>query len=133
PLTCFLVSAQIGILALAWLIGGDATVERVFRAGSTVPDRVWAGEWWRLLTSMFVHADWDHVLGNSLTLLVLGARLAPVFGSLAFTELFLLGGLASSVAEMAFCPTGSGGSSGAIFALLGALLAHPIGAPRRLV
>ncbi|WP_371498318.1 rhomboid family intramembrane serine protease [Kitasatospora sp. NBC_00374] len=79
-------------------------------------------EWYRLLTSMFVHAGFLHVATNLVSLIVLGPPLERVLGRLRFLGLYLLSGLAGNA--LAFLVSGgalySVGASGAIFGLLGA-------------
>ncbi|MFJ1707824.1 rhomboid family intramembrane serine protease [Kitasatospora sp. NPDC088346] len=79
-------------------------------------------EWYRLLTSMFVHAGFLHVATNLVSLLVLGPPLERVLGRGRFLALYLVSGLAGNA--LAFLVAGgalySVGASGAIFGLLGA-------------
>jgi rhomboid protease GluP len=83
-----------------------------------------AGQWWRLLTPMVLHGNLMHLLFNSWALYVLGTEAERVFGTLRFLALYLLAGLAGSIASYMFNPDAlSVGASGAIFGLLGALAA----------
>ncbi|RZQ65428.1 rhomboid family intramembrane serine protease [Amycolatopsis suaedae] len=81
-------------------------------------------EWWRLLTSGFLHAGIIHVAVNMFSLWILGRDLEPVLGRVRFLALYLLSLLGGSVAvfylENPILPTV--GASGAIYGLLGALL-----------
>ena len=75
------------------------------------------------LTSMFVHADWSHVLWNMFFLFTCAVLLEDVWGRGCFLGFYLLAGLAASVPEMivfAATPTYSLGASGAIAAVMGA-------------
>jgi len=82
------------------------------------------GQWWRLLTSMFLHDGWAHVLGNMWCLWVLGKMAEQVFDKWSFLSTYLMSGLAGSVLCLAMHPTAiSTGASGAIFGVAGMLVA----------
>jgi len=79
------------------------------------------GTAWRAVTALFVHADWLHLAVNWIPLLVLGACLEQVWGSLCVLGLFLAGGTASMLLDGSLGPPGLlVGSSGAVATLLGA-------------
>jgi rhomboid protease GluP len=83
------------------------------------------GEWWRLGASMFLHGSVAHVAVNLWALWVGGRVTEQLFGSAALLVIYLLGGLAGSLASLLWHPHGviSVGSSGAVFGVFGALLA----------
>ncbi|HEU0276507.1 MAG TPA: rhomboid family intramembrane serine protease [Rhodanobacteraceae bacterium] len=82
--------------------------------------------WLRLLSSLFIHADWLHLLGNMLFLVIFGLPAERALGSRRFLALFLVGG---AFANFVGAWTLSGqlrpiiGCSGAVSAILGAYLA----------
>lgn len=80
----------------------------------------------RLVTAIFMHADWLHVTGNLLFLIVFGVSAERTLGSLRFLALFVLGGALANLAG-AFTLAGTSapiiGSSGAVSAVVGAYLA----------
>jgi membrane associated rhomboid family serine protease len=82
------------------------------------------GDWYRLLTSVFLHEMPLHLAVNMIALWFLGPPLEAVLGRLRFASLYLLCGLAGSAASYAFNPPiqPSLGASGAVFGLFGALL-----------
>lgn len=81
-----------------------------------------SGEWWRLLTPMVLHGSLLHLLFNTYALYVLGPQVESTFGTLRFLAVYLLGGLAGSVASYVWNANAlSVGASGAIFGLFGAL------------
>lgn len=83
------------------------------------------GEWWRLLTSMVLHApaQFFHILFNSLILWMYGPHLETAFGHVRFLAVYAVAGLTGNAASYAFgeC-SNSLGASGAIFGIVGALL-----------
>ena len=83
-----------------------------------------AGQYWRLLTPIVLHGSLTHLLFNSWALYALGTEAERIFGTLRFTAIYLIAGLAGSVASYVFNPLApSVGASGAIFGLFGALAA----------
>ncbi len=88
----------------------------------------WSGaeRWLRLLSALFVHADWAHLLGNLVFLLIFGLPAERVMGPWRFLLLFLIGGaFANLVAVLAIGAPDQLviGASGAVSALIGAYLA----------
>ncbi|HLA45188.1 MAG TPA: rhomboid family intramembrane serine protease, partial [Aggregatilineales bacterium] len=83
------------------------------------------GEYYRLFTSMFLHAPGLMHLGfNSLALYAFGKDIESLFGHVRFTLIYFLGGLAGSVTSFAITRSNSIGASGAVFAVFGALVAY---------
>lgn len=81
-----------------------------------------SGEYYRLLTMMFLHGNADHLFFNGLALYVIGMRVERLFGPVRFGLIYFLGGLAGSLASLVFTEGDAVGASGAIFALIGAEL-----------
>ena len=80
-------------------------------------------QFWRILTSMFVHGGLIHIAGNMWCFWDIGCLAERVYGRWRFLVIYLLTGLASSVASLAIHPTTiSVGASGAIFGVVGALV-----------
>jgi membrane associated rhomboid family serine protease len=87
------------------------------------PDLVSAGDWYRLVTAMFLHGSVMHLLFNSWALWLFGAAIERRFGSPSFLALYLASGIAGSTAYQLTGSSFAVGASGAIFGLFGALLA----------
>jgi rhomboid protease GluP len=85
---------------------------------------VFAGEYWRLFTYMFVHFGFIHLLANVGGLLIIGLRVEKCMGHAAFLIIYILGGLAASLCSLFFTQGFAAGASGAIFALDGAAFAY---------
>jgi membrane associated rhomboid family serine protease len=103
------------------------------RIGAVSGPELLDGEWWRLLTSCFVHVGLVHLLCNMVTLGLLGAVAEGVWGRWRFTVIYLLSGLAGSVTAMALRPQTEaagmpadlllGGASGGLWGLTTAVVA----------
>ena len=116
-------------LATYALIGITAAVSLLVLVGS--PDlgdalaldkiAVARGEWWRLLTAVFVHGSILHLLFNMYALFIVGPIVEALYGRPLYVTFYILCGLAGSVASYLFLPNPSVGASGAIFGMFGLL------------
>lgn len=78
------------------------------------------GQWWRLLTPIFLHASLIHIGFNMYALNILGPELEQHFGHWQFLSLYLLGGFAGVVLSFLFTESASLGASTSVFGLLAA-------------
>ena len=82
-----------------------------------------SGEWWRLISSGFLHASIVHLGSNMLALFFIGRALEPALGSLRLGLIYFVSLVAGSLGVMALEPDSlSIGASGAIFGLMGAFV-----------
>ena len=127
------VNTGLIILNLLVFLGVEGTgsaldTNHMLRWGAMyAPDIFQQGEYYRLITSMFLHFGIYHIANNMLVLFVLGQRLEPVVGKIKFILIYLLGGLGgnifSFIMEMKSADYAvSAGASGAVFAVMGAML-----------
>lgn len=111
------------ITAIQAKSGVDMTGSAVFRDGSLVPAVVAGGQWWRLLSSGFLHLSVIHIGLNMLSLYFVGVGLERILGRSRFLWVYLLsllgGGAAVMLLSQQFTPVA--GASGAIFGVLGGL------------
>ena len=84
-------------------------------------EKVLSGEYWRLLTSVFLHADMKHLFYNMVGLLLFGATLEQFLSKSYTLIIFLISGLIGSIFSLILNPvnTISLGASGAVFGLMG--------------
>jgi membrane associated rhomboid family serine protease len=102
-----------------FLIGGGIDL----RDGQLVFVGVDAGEWWRLFTGGFLHANLVHIGFNMYLLWLLGAELEPFLGRLRFGLLYVASLLAGSFGVVLLAPDQpTVGASGAVFGLMGAMV-----------
>jgi membrane associated rhomboid family serine protease len=81
------------------------------------------GDWWRLVTSMFLHWSILHIAFNMIALYSIGTVVEQYLGTLRFVPLYIVSGLAGSAGALLQAPdTLIAGASGAVFGILGAML-----------
>lgn len=82
------------------------------------------GEWWRLITAIFLHGSLLHFFFNSYVLLQLGPIVEGIFGTARFWVIYLCCGIAGSMLSQLLRPVNTVGASGAIMGLMGLLLIY---------
>jgi membrane associated rhomboid family serine protease len=90
--------------------------------GEECPDK---SPWLSVLTSMFLHGGWLHIIGNMLFLWVFGDNVEDRLGKIGFLLFYLAGGAAAGALQFVFAPDSTipnVGASGAVAAVLGAYL-----------
>ena len=122
----------LGIIVLvqlgAMMSGANATGSRfggsqLLLDGAVSRDAVADGEWWRLITSGFLHAGLMHLLFNGFALWVLGSMLEPAIGRVRFAIIYFVSLLAGSFGALLAEPDAlTVGASGAIFGLMAAAI-----------
>src|SRR5690606_13829457 len=100
------------------------TAQQLMEHGALSKERVLGGEVYRIITSMFVHAGFMHIVYNMFSLGLSGFIAEPLFGRKKFLLLYLGSGIFSAFASMAINDGLSVGASGAIFGVFGALLIY---------
>ena len=104
--------------------------------GASVGPRTANGEWWRLLTTVFVHASVIDLLVNLLAFIPLGLLLERIVGPMAFTAVYLTAGIFSSLFMLSAFPitvaTGAAGAVAGVYAFMMAVLVWGISQRPRL-
>ena len=123
-----LIALNIAAFIAAEITGPTQSSQVLIRVGALYTPAVRAGEYWRFITAMFLHSGIRHLLNNMLTLYILGELLLRETGVVRFLIFYFGGGLAGNLAEYALSlARGENivavGASGAVFSLMGALLA----------
>ena len=128
PVVTFAIIAINAIVYLAMCVKGvpflHPTAQDVIPWGASYGPLTVGGQWWRLLTEIFVHFGIVHIGVNMYILYQVGVLTEILFGKVRFIILYLVAGLAGSLTSLYVHPLGvSAGASGAIFGVFGALLA----------
>jgi rhomboid protease GluP len=124
--TLVLIAVLVGIFALPYIIDfGDGLESSSYAfASNWYKDNyeIRNGEWYRLLTANFLHADILHLLSNIYGLYIFGAGL-PAW---LVVSLFIVGGLSGSLMSFLLNPNPSLGASSGVFAMVGFVLAYSL-------
>jgi membrane associated rhomboid family serine protease len=121
----------INVIVFLWEVQGGLTLGGGFTAIPYAfvhgvldgPDVVHGHEYWRLLTSGFLHESILHIGFNMLSLWFVGKSLEPAIGKVYFTAIYFTALLAGSFGALVFTPQSPTlGASGAIFGIFGALI-----------
>lgn len=93
---------------------------------SAIPASITAGHHWvTILTAMFLHGSWSHILGNMVFLWAFGPEIEDAMNPLRYLIFYLAGGFVAMLAQVAISPSSTVpnlGASGAIAAVMGAFL-----------
>jgi len=104
------------------LRGGDAFVLQ----WSAIPANIISGHHWiTILTAMFMHGSWSHILGNMIFLWAFGPEMEDAMNPLKYLVFYLAGGFVAMLAQIAMSPSSTVpnlGASGAIAAVMGGFL-----------
>ena len=121
PLITFLL---IGICIIMFFLTYFLGENEIISYGGNIKELVKSGEYYRLLTCIFLHAGIIHIACNMYSLYVIGSQLESFFGKIRYLIIFLLSGICGSILSIAFNNNDviSIGASGAIFGLLGAIV-----------
>jgi membrane associated rhomboid family serine protease len=125
-ITWTLIGANVGVFAFDAILGGMAGLGLMsgggplLDAGFVSADAVAAGEWWRILTSAFLHLGLVHLALNMWALYLFGPLLEQLYGHVEYLVIYLLCAAGGSVLTILVAPDQAAvGASGAIFGLLG--------------
>jgi membrane associated rhomboid family serine protease len=119
--TIFIILTNV-VVFVRELIGGDAFV----MAWSAIPAQIVSGHHWiTILTAMFMHGSWSHIIGNMVFLWAFSPEIEDAMGRVRYLVFYLAGGLVAMLAQIAAVPHSTVpnlGASGAIAAVMGAFL-----------
>jgi membrane associated rhomboid family serine protease len=126
-----LIVINVALFLLLYTKGGPDNEAALRDMGALSPALVEQGQWWRLCTSMFLHASVAHILFNMTSLFAVGTLAERLYGHLRFLAIYLGSGLIGSLTSFAYAELSGNtnvlgvGASGAIFGVAGALLTLP--------
>ena len=119
--TAFIILVN-AVVFVRELLGGDAFVMQ----WSAIPEQIVSGHHWiTILTAMFMHGSWSHIIGNMIFLWAFAPEIEDAMGRGRYLVFYLIGGLIAMLAQVAASPHSTVpnlGASGAIAAVMGAFI-----------
>lgn len=128
-ITYILIAVNALVFALTAYLSGsisDSDINVLIFLGAKVNELIDRGQYFRLISCMFLHGGIMHVALNMYSLYALGPFVERVYGKLRYIVLYFISGIVSSMFSYWFSTDISVGASGAIFGLLGAALVFAI-------
>jgi rhomboid protease GluP len=124
PVTTAILSFNVLVFLLMALDGGGFMEPNGIVAihyGSNFTPLTLTGDWWRLISSTFIHFGFLHIFMNTLGLITMGAYLEPLLGRIGFMGAYIAAGVCAAITSLLWHSNGinSAGASGAIFGLAG--------------
>ncbi|WP_413526881.1 rhomboid family intramembrane serine protease [Marinilactibacillus psychrotolerans] len=120
-----LLGLTIFMFLLQTLRGGSQNPFVLYELGAKVNELIVLGEWWRLITPVFLHIGIEHILLNGIIIYFLGIQVEAIIGHWRYFLLYMLSAIAGNAASFAFNQSISAGASTALFGLFGATLVLP--------
>lgn len=127
--TYVLIALNLLVYALEIKFGGSQNSIALERLGALVPEKVIAGEWWRLIGANFLHYGSFHLATNMLSLFFIGRLIELSLGAKYYLTIYLVSGIGSMLTfsllafELGLNNVFLVGASAAIMGLIGAVLA----------
>jgi rhomboid protease GluP len=126
PVTWLITALNLGIFAIAWTKGehegGSLSGATLISYGAMERYHIWSGDYWRLLTAVFLHVGWIHLLWNSWIMFSWCAEIERTVGSLWFVFAYLTTGIGASAVSVLGHPAFGAGASGAGFGMIAVTL-----------
>jgi membrane associated rhomboid family serine protease len=119
--TAFIILINLCVFVLELMRGDEFVIQWCM-----VPAQIVSGHHWiTILTAMFMHGSWSHILGNMVFLWAFGPEIEDVMNPLRYLTFYIAGGLVAMLAQIALSPGSTVpnlGASGAIAAVMGGFL-----------
>jgi rhomboid protease GluP len=119
PLTVLIAGINIAVFVMAEKAGSTLKTETLLQFGASERSLVWAGEYWRFFTPMFLHIGVIHLIWNLYGMFSLCILVERLFGSGRFGLAYLLTGSGATAVSLLSHDAVSAGASGAAFGLVG--------------
>jgi len=126
-ITAILLIINVVVWIVLELQGSTLDGGFMYLHGAMYPSAFAEGDYYRMITSMFMHFGVEHLINNMLLLVVLGYRLEAYVGHLGFGVIYFCAGIVGNIASYVHNANAgknvvSAGASGAVFGIIGALL-----------
>lgn len=135
PVTYSLIAINVAAYILTVYLSGNivsSDINILILLGAKVNSLILNGEYYRLVTCMFLHGGILHLGLNMYALYCIGPLIENIYGRKKYTGIYFISGILSSILSFIFSPSVSIGASGAIFGILGASLVFGVKMKRRI-
>ena len=128
PVNLILAAINVIVFIILSVRGDTQSGMFMYEHGAMIPEAIYdPAQWYRLLTSTFLHFGLSHLVNNMIMMILLGSFVERAMGKVRYLIFYLACGIGSSVVSSVYMlavndPAVSGGASGAIFGIIGALL-----------
>ena len=125
PVFVYSIASINVILWILLEVSGNSTNPSSLRKFGAIDSYlIWSGEYWRLVSAIFLHVGASHLAINSISLVIMGGLAERLYGHWNFISIFLVAGIIGSTASYMNIENGvvGAGASGAIFGCLGSLV-----------
>ena len=122
PFTMLTIIALTAIFAWQVYTMANVGARAAIDEWSVTRDGVLAGEWWRMLTGTLLHGGPDHLIGNLISLYILGIACEQAVGFVGVCAVYIASAIGGSILSVTLSPGPSVGASGAIFGVMGAVI-----------
>jgi rhomboid protease GluP len=123
PATFVICAINVIVFLYVETHGGSTDSVNLVRFGASERSHVWAGEYWRFVTPMFLHIGWMHILWNTYCMVGWCSMVERVLGWRRFVLAYLVTGMGASATSLLCHDTVSAGASGAAFGIVGITMA----------
>lgn len=114
-----------GFIEIYTLMGGyEWDANFIIFKGAVERNSILSGQWYRLITYMFIHGSLTHFLGNALSLYIFGSRIEKYYGKIKMLVIYFISGIVAGIFSMLFNTGMAVGASGAIFGLMAGILTY---------
>lgn len=121
-LTIALIAVTLAMFAVEFFMGALNNTAMLVTLGAKEVVSITQGEWWRLITPIFLHGSFQHIIFNMLSLWIWGRYAELMQGRVRYAVVYFLSGIAGNVLSYALSTSVSVGASGAVFGLFGSFL-----------
>jgi rhomboid protease GluP len=125
PVTFALAAINVAYFVYVESKGSTLSVATLLQFGAVERYHVWAGEYWRMASYMFLHIGWIHLLWNTYASVGWCTTVERALGHIKFLVVYLASGIGGGAAVVLFAkqPSVAAGASGAMFGIVGSTLA----------
>lgn len=124
PILTYLLIALSVIVTVASLTAGKDTTSLLYRIGHigyVGPEAIWSGHYWGLVTPIFIHGSWIHLLFDMIWLYQLGRIMEASISQLKYLAILVAAAVVGSASEMLISGSPGIGMSGVVYALFGVM------------